>query len=77
MFGVHDVVVGIVLNADVTTLTDIFNTVTHQMMHADIELFKLPIGAQSHCRHFKQGMSSAVDIVKQHSPVFQEMLEKN
>jgi len=54
MFGVHGVVVGIVLNADVTAITDMFNMVIHEMVHADIELRELPIGAQSHGKHFKQ-----------------------
>jgi len=77
MFGVHSVVVGIVLNADITAITDMFNIVIHEMVHASIELRELPIGAQSHSKHFKQGVSSAVDTVRQHLQVFRKSWERH
>jgi len=71
MFGVHSVVVGIVLNADVTAITDMFNIVIHEMVHADIELRKLPIGVQSH------GVSSATDTMRQQLQVIRKYWERH
>jgi len=77
MFGVHSVVVSIMLNADVTAITDMFNIVIHGMVHGDIELRELPIGAQSHGKHFKQGMSSAVDTMRQQLQVISKYWERH
>ena len=74
MFGVHGVVVGIVLNADITAVSDVFNILIHEMVHADLEIREVPVGAQSHGRHFKQGVTSAVSAVKRHVHVFEEIV---
>lgn len=74
MFGVHGVVVGIVLNADITSLPDMFCILIHEMVHADIEVRQIPVGAESHGRHFKQGVRLAVAKVQQHLHVFQQII---
>jgi len=56
MFGVHGVIIGIVLNADDTTMADMFHTAIQEMVHADIELHELPIGARSQADTFQQIM---------------------
>jgi len=72
-FGVHGVVVGIVLSADVTSLSDMFGVLLHEMVHADIEVRQVPVGSLSHGRHFKDGVKHAVAKVMQHLNDFEQI----
>ena len=64
MYGVHGVVVGIVLNVSITSLPEMISVVVHEMVHADVEIRRLPIGMQSHGRHFKDGVKRAVEALQ-------------
>ena len=74
MFGAHGVVVGIVLRADETTMPELFETLVHEMVHADIERRQIPIGRRCHGRHFKQEVKRVVEAIQRHLQMFQNMV---
>jgi len=66
MYGVHGVVVGIVLNVGITSMPQLIDVLVHEMVHADVEICRLPIGMQSHGRHFQNGVKRAVAALRGH-----------
>ena len=77
MFACGDVVLGIVLweHLPVTRAVSqhVFDTVIHEMAHADIALRQVSIGRQVHGKEFKQCVRNAVATLKDRIATFNEL----
>ena len=76
MYGVNGVVVGIVMNESIPSMQETFNTLIHEMVHADVEVQRLHIGSRPHCRIFQQCVSGAVRIIRRNLDFFEGLFSQ-
>jgi len=74
MYGVHGFVVGIVFNVGIMSMPQLIVALVHKMVHADVEIRRLPIGMQSHGRHFQEGVRRAVEALQGHLNVLTDIV---
>jgi len=75
MFGVHGVIVGIVLSADITSMQVLIEVLMHEMAHADVEVKQLPIGRSCHGKHFKESATKAVAVLEANRSVLEALVD--
>ena len=77
MFLEFITLVGIVLNDNIPTVQEYFNTLIHEMAHGDVHVQQLPIGNRLHGHEFKHCVAEALKIVSSNLNVFVSIFGRN